>query len=81
MLVSAQMEAIGMKMREKGVKTCKNSQNVVLKLVAGQFQTIKHYLKVCAGKPDCTETKMNWVISILEQSGFPTHTPVLCSIE
>ncbi len=40
--------------------------------------TIEHYLKACAGKPDCTEMKMNWVISMSKQSGFPTLTPVLC---
>ena len=33
---------------------------------------IEHYLKACAGKPDCTEMKLNWVISISEQSGFCT---------
>ena len=33
---------------------------------------IEHYLKACAGKPDCTEMKMYWVISMLEQSGFCT---------
>ncbi len=28
------------------------------------FSTIEHYLKACAGKPDCREMKMNWVISL-----------------
>ncbi len=40
------------------------------------FFSIEHYLKVCAGKLDCTEMKMNWVISMSEQSDFPTYTPV-----
>ena len=31
--------------------------------------TIDHYLKACAGKHDCTEMKMNWVISMSEPSG------------
>ncbi len=42
---------------------------------------IEHYLKAYVGKVDCTQMKMNWVISMSEQSGFPTHTPVLCSME
>ncbi len=45
------------------------------------FKAIEHYLKVCAGKPDCREMKMNWVKLMSEQSDFPTYTPVLCSME
>ena len=48
---------------------------------AGRFVAIEHYLKACAGKPDCREMKMNWVISMSEQSGFPTYIPVLFSME
>ncbi len=32
---------------------------------------IEHYLKACVGKPDCREMKMDWVISMSEQSGSP----------
>ncbi len=39
-------------------------------------KTIEHFLKACAGKLDCTEMKMNWVISMSEQSGFPTSLKV-----
>ncbi len=38
--------------------------------------SIEDYLKACAGKPDCTEMKMNLVISMSEQSGFPDFTLV-----
>ena len=40
MLLSAQVEAIGVKMREKGVKPRENGHNVDLKLVSSQFQKL-----------------------------------------
>ncbi len=32
-----------------------------------RLKSIEHYLKACAGKPDCTKMKMSWVISMSEQ--------------
>ncbi len=43
---------------------------------------IEHYLKVYAGKPDCTEMKMNWIISISEQSGKIKPSWIsICAVE
>ncbi len=64
----------------KKKKMCRKD-NSTSALLFSKIGTIEHYLKVCAGKPDCREMKMNWDISISEQSGFPTYTPVLCSME